>query len=306
MLFEVTHLTRYSYDRPVLLEPLSIRLRPRCDLFQRLISYELAVDPPPEGVTDMVDAEGNALSQVWFLGLAPMLSLRTTFAVETLRPNPYDYIVLDPAGLRIPMAYDAAERRALAHYMEPDGDPSVAAFARDVLAASTGGATSFLGELCKRISGVLTQEHRPSGDPMPAGQTLAMGRGACRDLTVLFMEVCRAVGMAARFVTGYEMGDTDGSERDLHAWAEVYVKGAGWRGYDPSQGLAVADRHVAVAAGVGPAEAAPTFGTFRGTDAASTLESVITVKVPTRVDAGYRPAERPSLARVVGLPPPAG
>lgn len=303
MRFEVSHLTRYTYERPVLLEPLIVRLRPRSDIFQRLVSFDLAVDPQPEGMSEMVDAEGNALSQVWFLGVASMLALRTTFAVDTLRTNPYDYIVLDPDSLRVPMNYDVADRRALAHYLEPPGDPEVQAFAKDVLAASAGGATSFLGELCQRISS-MTQEVRPTGNPMPAGQTLAMRRGACRDMAVLFIEACRAVGIAARFVTGYEMSDPGGNERDLHAWAEVYLNGAGWRGYDPAQGLAVADRHVAVAAAAGPAEAAPTHGSFRGTNVASTMETLITVKVPTYAESAYQPPGRVTLARVMGLRPP--
>ena len=301
MRFEVSHLTRYTYERPVLLEPLIVRLRPRSDIFQRLVSFDLAIDPQPEGMSEMVDAEGNALSQVWFLGVASMLALRTTFAVDTLQTNPYDYIVLDPDSLRVPMNYDVADRRALVHYLEPPGDPEVQAFAKDVL-ASSGGATSFLGELCQRISS-MTQEVRPTGDPMPAGQTLALGRGACRDMAVLFIEACRAVGIAARFVTGYEMSDPGGNERDLHAWGEVYLNGAGWRGYDPSQGLAVADRHVAVAAAAGPAEAAPTYGTFRGTNAASTMETVINVKVPTYAESAYQSSGRITLARV-GLRPP--
>ena len=302
MRFEVRHLTRYIYQRPVLLEPLIVRLRPRSDIFQRLVSFDLAVDPQPEGMSEMVDAEGNALSQVWFVGLAPELALRTSFAVDTLRTNPYDYIVLDPDSLRVPMGYDEADRRALAHYLDPPDDPDVQAFAKDVLAAS-GGATSFLGELCQRTSS-MTQEVRPTGHAMPAGQTLTLGRGACRDMAVLFIEACRAVGIAARFVTGYEMSDASGNERDLHAWAEVYLNGAGWRGYDPSQGLAVADRHVAVAAAAGPAEAAPTSGSFRGTNVASTMETLITVKVPTYAESAYQPAGRVILARLMGQRPP--
>jgi transglutaminase-like putative cysteine protease len=254
---------------------------------------------------EMVDAEDNALSQVWFLGLASMLALRTTFAVETLRTNPYDYLVLDPDCLKMPMVYGESDRRALAHYLVPPCDPTVREFAGDVLAASGGGATSFLGELVQRIASTMTQEVRPTGDSMPAAQTLALKRGACRDMAVLFMEACRAVGVAARFVTGYEMGDPGDGERNLHAWSEVYLNGAGWRGYDPSQGLAVADRHVAVAAGIGPAEAAPTAGSFRGTNVASTLETMITVKVPTYADNAYQASGRP-LARVVGLPRPSG
>ena len=92
-----------------------------------------------------------------------------------------------------------------------------------------------------------------------------------------------ATRIAARFVTGYEMGDRGSEERELHAWAEVYVSGAGWRGYDPSQGLAVADRHVAVASGAAPPEAAPTSGTFRGGGVISTLEAVVTIRVAASV-----------------------
>jgi transglutaminase-like putative cysteine protease len=302
MRFEVAHLTRYTYDRPVLLEPLIVRLRPRSDIFQRLVAFDLAVEPQPEGMSEMIDAEGNTLSQVWFLGLASMLTLRTTFAIETLRTNPFDYIVLDPDSLRMPMTYDEADRRALAHYLQPPDDPEVQAFAKDVLVASGGGATSFLGELCQRISS-MTQEVRPTGDPMPAGQTLALRRGACRDMAVLFIEVCRAVGVAARFVTGYEMGDPGSNERDLHAWGEVYLNGAGWRGYDPSQGLAVADRHVAVAAAAEPSAAAPTLGSYRGTNVASSMETMITVRAPTYAESAYERSGSFPAVRLVGVPP---
>jgi transglutaminase-like putative cysteine protease len=199
------------------------------------------------------------------------------------------------------MVYEPAERRARAHYLEPPGDPSVEAFAKDVLAASSGGANAFLGELCQRIASTMTQEVRETGGAMPAGQTLALGRGACRDLSVLFMDACRAVGIAARFVTGYELGDPSDGDHDLHAWAEVYLNGAGWRGYDPSQGLAVADRHVAVAAAAEPAEAAPTVGSFRGTNVSSTLDTIIRVKVPTYADSAYVGAAQRQFARAEGF-----
>jgi transglutaminase-like putative cysteine protease len=312
MLFEVTHLTRYVYDRPVVLEPLIVRLRPRSDLFQRQISFELVVDPPPGGSSEMMDVEGNVVTQLWFIGSSSMLDLRTTCTVETLKPNPFDYVVLDPEALAVPAVYSEGDRRALERYLEPPADPAVGAFAAEALKAGSGGATAFLGELCSRVASSITQENRAAGDPMPAGETLARGSGACRDLAVLFIEACRSVGIAARFVTGYELGDPEG-DRDLHAWAEVYLNGAGWRGYDPSQGLAVADRHVAVAAGPGPLAAAPTSGTFRGTDVAATLETVINLRVPTfgstyglpQDRASYQAAARKPVARMAGLAPPA-
>ena len=76
--------------------------------------------------------------------------------------------------------------------------------------------------------------------------------GSCRDLAVLFCAACRALGLAARFVSGYERDASLQENGDLHAWAEVYLEGAGWRGYDPSRALAVAASHVAVAASSDP------------------------------------------------------
>ncbi|MGH2717359.1 MAG: transglutaminase family protein [Actinomycetota bacterium] len=287
MLFEISHLTRFVYDAPVILEPLTVRLRPRSDLFQRLISFDLAANPAPEGSSDLMDAEGNAATQLWFLGSWSMLSLRATSVVETLSPNPFAYVVLDTQALRMPPVYPDSARRALTPYLEPPpggGDPAVAAFAAAAVEAAGGGATAFLVGLCTRIAATIGSEIRPSGDPRPGGETLALGRGACRDQAVLFIEACRCAGLAARFVTGYELSAAAGrsghaNEHELHAWAEVYLEGAGWRGYDPSQGLAVADRHVVVATGADPLGAAPTSGTYRGSDVGSSLETTIRVRV---------------------------
>jgi transglutaminase-like putative cysteine protease len=103
--------------------------------------------------------------------------------------------------------------------------------------------------------------------------------GSCRDFTVLFMEACRAVGLAARFVSGYEEGDSTVLERDLHAWAEVYIPGGGWRGFDPTHGLAVADRHVALVASAFPQFTAPVTGsTQEGGRVSSRLTTEVRVK----------------------------
>ena len=103
--------------------------------------------------------------------------------------------------------------------------------------------------------------------------------GACRDLTVLFMECCRSLGLAARFVSGYQEGDKGTDRRYMHAWAEVYLPGGGWRGFDPTHGIAVTDRHVAVASGPTPATAAPISGTFRGTGAIARMEAALRIEV---------------------------
>jgi transglutaminase-like putative cysteine protease len=91
-----------------------------------------------------------------------------------------------------------------------------------------------------------------------------MREGSCRDLAILFCDVCRVMGIAARFVSGYECATVGRADASMHAWAEVYLPGVGWRGYDPSRGLAVANCHVAVAAGFDPELAAPISGLYFG------------------------------------------
>jgi transglutaminase-like putative cysteine protease len=118
---------------------------------------------------------------------------------------------------------------------------------------------------------------REVGDPLPAEVTLTQRKGSCRDLTVLFMEACRALGIAARFLSGYHVPLTDQIHR-LHAWAEVYLPGGGWRGYDPTAGLAVGDPHIVVAAGSTPRMAAPISGSFRGENITATLEVEIQLR----------------------------
>ena len=116
------------------------------------------------------------------------------------------------------------------------------------------------------------------GAPFAAETTLREQEGSCRDLAVLFCAACRAVGLAARFVSGYERDASLQENGDLHAWAEVYLEGGGWRGYDPSRALAVASTHVAVAAASDPLLASPVSGTFRGA-ATAKLEFSISMQV---------------------------
>ncbi|HTE21154.1 MAG TPA: transglutaminase family protein [Armatimonadota bacterium] len=279
MFFQVRHTTRFDYSRPVLLEPHTVRLRPRSDAAQRLHRFDLTADPAAAGRSDLVDLDGNSPVHLWFTGLTEGLSLTTTFLVETLRANPFDFLV-DPPHLQLPLQYPEHLSASLRPYLDdaPPADP-VADLSRDVLRDAGGEMVPFLGLLNSRVWDLSEKIIREEGDPLPAAETLAHGRGSCRDLTVLYMEACRAVGIAARFVSGYQEGVAEQRQRDLHAWAEVYVPGGGWRGYDPTLGLAVADRHVALAAGPTSKGAAPVTGSFRGTGATSTLHAEIELLV---------------------------
>lgn len=283
MIFRIRNTTTYQYDRAVFLEPHMIRLLPRADGGQRLVNSELTIEPTPMLETRCLDVESNHVASAWFQNLHDHLTVRTDCTVETFRDNPFDY-VLDSATAGLPIAYPEDLQRALALYRlrEPESgqgeDDPVGAFAATVLAEAEGNTVNFLIGLTQRLFERTTVEVREDGNPYAARDTLATARGACRDLAVLFMDCARWAGLAARFVSGYHEGDPDVPDWHLHAWAEVYLTQAGWRGFDPTLGLTVADRHVAVAAGHHPLRAAPVTGTFRG-DAQSTLHYQVDIDV---------------------------
>lgn len=142
-------------------------------------------------------------------------------------------------------------------------DPAAIQLAQELLIASNSQGIEFLNQLNQRIYEECRYEVRETGPAYPPGITWREKKGSCRDFVLLFMETCRAVGLAARFVSGYQEGDEDTQHRSLHAWAEVYLPGAGWRGYDPTHGLLVSDRHIALAASVSPAAVMPVEGQVR-------------------------------------------
>ena len=273
MLFEIRHETKFRYDKPVFFEPLTIRLRPRSDPAQRLLDHRLTVSPRPDGMCDCIDLEGSPSVVAWFSGLHAELSLTATSRVETLRSDPFAYILTGERTERIPAAYDPPYRSALGvHLRRPERPAGVREFARQIAEAVDWETLPFLSQLAHRIHADFETEIREIGEPLPASITERRRKGACRDFALLYMEACREMGVAARFVSGYADDDTEPVQRHLHAWVEVYLPGGGWRGYDPTLGLAVADRHVALAAAYRANMAAPTSGVFRGTGAEASIE----------------------------------
>ena len=118
---------------------------------------------------------------------------------------------------------------------------------------------------------------RLTGEPMPSHVTLKEQQGACRDIAILFIDSCRSLGLAARFVSGYLFGSPEDERDHLHAWCEVCLPGAGWRGFDPSNGIATAENHISVAAAYQPVGAAPVDGSFYGSGAQNTLDGEIEI-----------------------------
>ncbi len=269
MKIAVTHSTHYRYQGPVYPEPHTFRLRPREDGGQHVLQYALEITPEPAGRTECLDQDGNVVVETWFRNPLLELAVKSSFRVETRRENPFDYVPTVP-----PAAYPEPLRSALAPYLEAASlSGPVAEFVRSI-AEADGDTLPFLTALNRRLFDSFRHVVRDDGPPNPPEVTLREQEGSCRDLAMLFCAACRTLGIAARFVSGYESGAVFDAQPQMHAWAEVYLRGGGWRGYDPSQGLAVSTGHVAVAAAADPRLAAPVSGTYRGAAASEITFSI--------------------------------
>ena len=282
MRFQIRHETEYSFSREVFLEPHTVRLQPRSDGAQRLVEFEVELFPKPQGTTSYLDIEGNVVTNAWFEGVNKRLVIKTRSVVETMRTNPFDFLLSKVNG-ELPVRYrrelqpllaSARQRAAIPNRTDP-----VRELAAGLLRDSERRLPKFLMALCNKIYDTWRPIHRDDGQPWPPEQTFERQSGSCRDLAWLFVDACRSVGLAARFVSGYQEGDEEQHRRELHAWAEVYVPNAGWRGFDPTHGLGVSNRHVALAASVQPSGASPVDGTFRGSGASSSMSYKIDLEV---------------------------
>jgi transglutaminase-like putative cysteine protease len=275
--YEISHTIAYQYDRPVILAPHLLRLRPRSDAFQQLQKFSLSINPAPIQLYDSLDFDGNTLTTVGFEQVPTSnFTIHTLAQVETLLVNPFKYL-LAPGAVQLPIDYPLTTWQQLqpylGGYLSRSGaiDPVATQLGQEMWLAANGQTTAFLMTLNQHIYQNCQYLFRETGDPLPPGITWTQRGGSCRDLAVLFMEVCRSVGLAARFVSGYQESSAEmvfdelqpPDHQQLHAWAEVYLPGAGWRGYDPTHGLAVADDHIALVASPWPQQAAPTTGALQ-------------------------------------------
>jgi transglutaminase-like putative cysteine protease len=280
MNFDIQHSLHYEYDRPVFLEPFIIRLRPRCDATQTLIAYSLTCDPEPTVFHEGTDAYGNNITVATFDGKHEHLTIKAGTRISTLLEDPFNYIITDRNALTLPMSYSQSEAAALVPFLQRKATiKAVEKLACHIKEKAGANTSNFLSELADYIHDNHTQLVREQGNPWSSEVTLRRGEGACRDFTILFIDACRAMGLAARFVSGYGYTPESDAPDHLHAWAEVYLPGAGWRGYDPTLGLATADHHIPLASGIDENGAAPTTGSFRGTKAHSEFNFSLKIDV---------------------------
>jgi len=271
MLLHVRHASEYTYDGPVVLGPQTLYLYPRAYPYQRLLDYKLDIDPMPSRVVRNVDVEGNVQQLVYFDHPTRHLRVVAEIKLQSDEFNSFDFVLFPFETQRVPFRY----REPVADILHPYLDRSlvterVETWARQIAAKADWQTTMFLTSLSEAIR-EFTYEVRELGAPFAPEQTLTLRKGSCRDYTTLFMAACRSMGIAARFVSGYLFGNPQ-QEHELHAWAEVYLPGAGWRGFDPTEGSIVVNRHIFLTSTAKPELAAPISGTFGG-QANSVLKS---------------------------------
>jgi transglutaminase-like putative cysteine protease len=270
MRFEVQHLSRYDYSLPVALGSHVLRLLPQGPGVE-VVWRDLYVEPWPTSQSLEVDSHGNEVLRVEFSGHTNHLSIRSRFDVHTSPLPP-----ISGTWHPLPWSHPAAEASS--------SDPEVAAYAAEVSARVGGEVIAFLDALGVDLYGRTDRQVRPLGNAQTPLDTLRTRHGACRDLTLLYMECCQSVGLLARFVSGYQAAaDTPDGQRHLHAWPEVHLPGIGWRGWDPTHGLRVEEGHVRLCAAPTQLETMSVEGgyTFFGAELTSTLTYEVRIATST-------------------------
>ena len=267
MKIKYIHNLEYSYEESVQLGEHRLCIKPRSHGFQRLINFNLNISPNPKILYPLLAASGEEINRITFEGYTDSLSIKAISEVETLK-HPCILDGVKDRDLTLPFCRSIINRDlqgALEGWM-PNGqhDPSAVELAQESLAGSSNNALSFTFQLIEIIQDRVKYTKRHTGPAWPASRTLRERVGSCRDLAMLMVESCRSVGIPSRFVSGYHFEDPLPKEFELHAWAELYIPGAGWRGFDPSGKGLIDERYLTLVSSSKSNLTAVITGNFRG------------------------------------------
>lgn len=261
----ILHRTEYNYRAPIQLGPHRAMMRPREGHDIRIESARVNIEPEAT-VRWLRDIYGNSIAVLTFSGTTQRFCLDSDVTVALYDDRPVDCL-LEPSAALYPFQYAASEQVELVPYRLPsyphDG-PAVQKWLLDLYRPGQLVETwDLLSKLNTRIFEAFQYRYRPEyGVQLPC-ETLALGSGSCRDYAVFMMEAARHWGFAARFATGY-IQMAEGQHGATHAWTEIYLPGAGWRGYDPTNNKLVAGEYVTVGVAREQDKASPLSGAWEG------------------------------------------
>jgi uncharacterized protein (DUF2126 family)/transglutaminase-like putative cysteine protease len=284
VLVSLHHVTRYTYERPVSLGPQMIRLRPAPHGRTRTPSYSLKIVPAAHHVNWQHDPHGNWVARVTFPEKATEFGMTVDLSADLAPVNPFAFFI-EPYATTYPFQLPPDLAHDLGAYLdlEPLG-PRLRAFMADVPRGPVG-TVQFLVDLNNRVQRAVQYVVRMETGTRSPDETLEAGAGSCRDSAWLLVQALRHLGLPARFVSGYLIqlkpdvpgrGAPERDSVDLHAWAEVFIPGAGWIGLDATSGLMAGEGHIPLAATPHFRSAAPITGTVEPAEADLLFEMSVT------------------------------
>ncbi|MDP9033371.1 MAG: transglutaminase family protein [Myxococcota bacterium] len=271
------HVSEYQYDRPITASPHVVRLRPAPHCRTPIVAYSLRVQPESHFVNWQQDPFGNYEARLVFQKPARELTFVVDLVAEMTVVNPFDFF-LEKDAEHFPVTYAPSLKRDLTPYLQTASyGPKFGEFveqARSQLARAGRRIVDVLVDLNQRVQRSVHYDIRIEPGVFLPEETLARGHGSCRDFAWLLVQTLRQLGLAARFVSGYSIqlraderpiegpAGVENDSADLHAWAEVFLPGAGWVGLDPTSGLLAGEGHIPLACTPDPETAAPISGTY--------------------------------------------
>jgi transglutaminase-like putative cysteine protease len=266
--YKILHRTYYNFSGMVRLGPHHLRLRPREDYELRIESSTLTITPPATLLWHR-DVEGNSVATATFNLPTNQLAVESEVIIQQYNEAPLDFLVADYA-IDYPFTYPSDDKILLSPYMasEVQGTNNLLVewIANIWKPADRMQTYTLLHQICTHIHESMSYRVREEPGVQTAEQTLSSATGSCRDFAALFMVAARCLGFAARFVSGYlHAPPSTDNLGATHAWAEVYLPGAGWKGFDPTIGEIAGADHFAVAVARLPESVPPIAGSFVGT-----------------------------------------
>lgn len=264
---KIVHQTHYEFTNPVQLLPHTLRLRPR-EGHELRIEYSKLDISPNASLRWQRDVEDNSVCTATFSCQTQTLTINSEIVIQQYGLLPHDFLVADYA-VNYPFSYSPEDTILLSPYLLDTKIPESQTVNNwvDTLQSNNEQLQTFslLLNLNQRIYQSIAYCIREEEGVQPAEQTLALGSGSCRDSASLFMTAAKKLGFAARFVSGYIHSHAAMEQSgSTHAWAEVFIPGAGWKGFDPTIGSMVGADHIPVAVARLPESVPPVAGNFFG------------------------------------------